>query len=84
MATTKTPKAKGQHPIQKTVAALAAADYDQAHVDLSEYLPDDADRTADLLGVKGPDQGQWGSEARAERGAVNEDDPAADLPRGDG
>lgn len=78
------PNAK-QHPIEKAVAENAKRGLDQAHVDLDKYLPDGADRPADLLGVKGPDEGQWGAEARKARGAVGgEGDPAADLPRGDG
>ena len=42
-----------KHPIETKVAALAKDGFDQGHVDLSEYLPDDAARTPDLLGVKG-------------------------------
>lgn len=77
-----TPK---QHPIEAAVAENAAKGYDQAHVDLSEYIGDDVPRTPDLLGVKGPDESQWGEAARAERGAVVEHvDPVAELPRGDG
>jgi hypothetical protein len=73
------------HPITTAVEALAAEGYGQAHVDLSPYLPDGAPRTADLLGVKGPDDAQWGPEARAARDAAKGSrDPAADLPRGDG
>lgn len=73
-----------QHPIEKAVEANAKKGLDQAHVDLDPYLPDDADRTADLLGVKGPDPDDWGPEARKARGADGgKDDLYADLPRGD-
>lgn len=79
------PKPKQQHPIEAAVAANAKAGLDQGHVDLDPYLPDGADRPAELLGVKGPDPEQWGDEAREARGAAGgKTDPAADLPRGDG